>query len=49
MRAAMVETETREEMAEDMQERMQLIDKMYRDRINRDVSPWSIISDGLYA
>lgn len=38
MRAAMIETETREEVAQEMEERMQLMDKMYRDRMNREVT-----------
>lgn len=37
MRAAMVETETREEVAQEMEERMQMMDKMYRERISREV------------
>lgn len=36
MRAAMVETETREEVAQEMEERMQMMDKMYRERISRE-------------
>jgi len=32
----MVETETREEVAQEMEERMHMMDKMYRERINRE-------------
>ncbi|KAG8833295.1 hypothetical protein FRC18_003879 [Serendipita sp. 400] len=37
MRVAMIETETREEVAQEMGERMQIMDKMYRERIAREV------------
>jgi uncharacterized protein YwqG len=36
MRAAMVETETREEVAQEMEERMKMMDRMYRERISRE-------------
>jgi len=36
MRAAIIETETREEVAMEMQERMELMDKMYRERLSRE-------------
>jgi hypothetical protein len=37
MRAAMIETDTREEVAQEMEERMQMMDKMYRERLTREV------------
>lgn len=36
MRAAMIETETREEVAAEMQERMEIMDRMYRERLSRE-------------
>ncbi|CCA72134.1 related to Kinesin-like protein KIF23 [Serendipita indica DSM 11827] len=36
MRAAMVETETREEVAQEMEERLHVMERMYRDRMTRE-------------
>lgn len=44
MRCALVEAETREEVMEEMEERMHDMEKMFKRRLMKEVCPWEAFS-----